>query len=126
MAGLFCGLVRPVSAVVLIRGANSNSDHRCSNLRKVRVSMLTSNKCVQCTAIHIASCIADGACALLVLQPDPAVCKQTALHRLITGRRGHVVVGLGLILGHMTKCTHMQGICTIVHCLHMYCVWLTS
>ena len=33
-----------------------------------------------------------------------------------------MVGGFGLILGHMTKCTYMQGICTIVHCLHMYCV----
>ena len=34
-----------------------------------------------------------------------------------------VVVGLGHILGHMTKCTYMQDICTIVHVctiVHMF------
>ena len=106
VAGLFCGLVRPVSVVVLIRGANSSS-------HPTNVSsewLYTLPYALQMGLVHWS-----------FNQPLLYACKH-ALHRLITSGRGQVVVGLGLILGHMTKCLYMKSICTIVHCLHMYCV----
>ena len=87
------------------------------------VRMLTSNKCVQCTAIHIALCIADGACAL-VLQQALAVYMQTCIAQTHHRWEGTCGCWVGSHIGSHDKCTYMQGIRMYyyVHCLHMYCV----
>ena len=45
---------------------------------------------------------------------SPAVCIQTCIAQTLHMQLGGVVVGLGLILGHMTKYIH-------IHARHMYC-----
>ena len=71
--GLFCGLVRPVSADLRYK------------------QQLTSNKGVQCTAINITLCVAGGACALVLQPASAAVCMQACIvlnHHMQVGEGG--------------------------------------
>ena len=52
---------------------------------------------------------------------QPLLYMHANMHCTDSSQVGGVVVGLGLILGHMTKCTNMQGICTIM-CIVCTCI----
>ena len=70
MAGLFCGLVRQFFAVVLIEVQTAAYIQKMCPVY-IYTHTHTHTYTSMYIYIHIASCIADGACAL-VLQPAPA------------------------------------------------------
>ena len=81
-------LVRQVSAVVLIRGANSSS-------HPTNVSMYGyTHSLMHC---RWGLCIGPS---------NSPCCMHANMHCTDSSQVGGVVVGLGLLLGHMTKCIH--------------------